>query len=65
MSKRTKPNPDRDDTQSDDDLFGDSPQDADDDTEIVSEEITIDCDIINADLDTHGIGSESFAEEWA
>mgnify|MGYP003136151631 CR=1 FL=1 len=63
MSRRTKPS--RDDSQTDDDLFGDSSQDTDDDTEIVSEEITIDCDIVNADLDTHGIGSDSFAEEWA
>ena len=64
MSKRTKL-PDRDDSQSDDDLFDDSPQDTDDDTEIVSEEITIDCEIVNTDLNINGVGSESFSEEWA
>ena len=60
--RRTKihSNPDpRDDVQSDEDLFGDSSQDADD--EIVVEDVVIDFDIVNDDVGSGFLDPEKWA----
>ena len=39
---------------------------AQEDPSLVVEDVVIECDIVNDDVDTRsGVGSESFAEEWA